>query len=161
MLRDLIENEGKSAFGGFKTASTGTFATGMGVVKNDSDSTAKLPSAETGVGICLLQKSPYATGVATAQTEFSDYDPMFNTYENGENCILNTYGAFEKFGTDQFDTATVKADNAGKYLAVGTDGKWKVSASGTKSLYVLRGLIADAGHTLAVIEKTEVEGSNA
>lgn len=158
MLRTMIENDGKLVLGGFKTA--GEYHTGMGVTKNESTGVATVPTAETGTGIFVLNKERIPTGVNAARTEFSDYDTEFNTFTDGEQCLLVPYGANEKFAVDQYDATNCVAANIGKYAAVGTDGKWTIAAAATSSQYVFLGLHNDAGHTLAMFEVVGTEGKN-
>lgn len=164
MVRHYIENDGKMVFGGIKAAAISAdtekvYRTGMGLVKDGNE--AKLPSAETGVGIFVMDKQNYATGALAALNNVSDYDDAFNVVKQGEQCLLDTFEAFEKFGTDAFDATSLVAAAVGKYVTVGTDGKWKVGTKDVASLYIFRGTVTDNGHTLALIEKQEVSGANA
>ena len=158
MLRTIIENDGKLVLGGFKTA--GAYKTGMGVTKDEATGVATIPAAETGTNLYLLDKERIPTGINAARPDMSDYDDDFNTYVSGEQCKLRVFGANEKFAVDQYDATACVADNAGKYAAVGTDGKWTIAASTTDSEYVFLGLHNDAGHTLALIEGVKAVGKN-
>ena len=158
MLRTIIENDGKLVLGGFKTA--GAYKTGMGVTKDEATGVATIPSAETGTNLYVLDKERIPTGVNAARTDMSDYDDDFNTYASGEQCKLRVFGANEKFAVDQYDATACVAANAGKYAAVGTNGKWTIAASATDSEYVFLGLHNDAGHILALIEGVKAVGNN-
>jgi len=158
MLRTILENDGKLVLGGFKTA--GVYKTGMGVTKNEATGVATIPGSETGTDLFLLDKERIPTGINAARTDMSDYDNDFNTFASGEQCKLRAFVANEKFAVDQYDATNCVAANAGKYAAVGTDGKWTIAASSTDSEYVFLGLHNDAGHVLALIECVKAVGKN-
>ena len=154
MLRDIIVNTGTAAPSTYKTIDV--CATGIGVVKNLTAGTVAVPAEETATDICLLQKSRIATGCLAARSEHSDYETAFNTFEKGELCVLYTYDIGESFATDQYDLAD---GDEGKYVAVGTDGKWKVATVDSKYKFVK--FYNDAGHKLALVEVVEAVGTNA
>lgn len=158
MLRDLIVNAQDAAIAGFTTESAA--ATGMGVViTSEADKTVDLPSAETAVDVLVLQKARVPEGLNCAKTEFSDYDPDFNTFAAGEQVILYKYYVGERFATDAYASGLTDSD-AGKKLAVGTDGKWKVAGANVASKYEFIGLVNDNGHTLARIKVVEDTTAN-
>lgn len=159
MLRTIIAHDGKLVLGGFKTA--GAYATGMGVTKDETTGVVTIPAKETGVNLYVLDKERIPTGANAARVDMSDYDPDFNTFAAGELCKIQGYVANEKFAVDQYDAAKCIAGNAGKYAAVGTDGKWTIAGADTDSEYVFLGLHNDAGHTLALIECVKAVGKNA
>lgn len=154
MLRDIIVNTGTAAPATYKTSDA--CATGMGVIKDLTAGTVAFPSEETATDICLLQKSRIATGCLAARSEHSDYETEFNTFKKGELCVLYTYDIGESFATDQY---TLEDGDEGKYVAVGTDGKWVVATVESKYKFVK--FYNDAGHKLALIEVVETVGSNA
>lgn len=157
MVRVLIENDNKSAVGGY--IATAACNTGMGVVIDEANGKFKVPTANAGLGVYVLDKFRQATGIYAAQKNFSDYDVNFNTFAAGEQGILLTFDVGEEFGVDAYDASTCTAANAGKYAVVGTDGKWTV-ATGAQSKYIFVGLLNDAGHTLAHIRVTDKIGAN-
>lgn len=158
MLRTIIENDGKLVQGGYAVA--GAYATGMGVTLDDATAKATIPSAETAEGIYVLDKERIPTGRNAALTDYSDYEDEFNTFKAGEQCKAKVFYAGEQFAVDQYDATNCVAANAGKYAAVGADGKWTIAASSTNSKYVFVGLHNDAGHTLALIKVVDTAGAN-
>ena len=142
-----------------KTA--GAYATGMGVTKDEATGVVTIPAKETGVNLYVLDKERIPTGANAARVDMSDYDPNFNTFAAGELCKIQGFVANEKFAVDQYDAVKCIAGNAGKYAAVGTDGKWTIAGADTDSEYVFLGLHNDAGHTLALIECVKAVGKNA
>ena len=159
MLRKLYEkNDMKGALATFKAGAAMT--TGMGVVKDETTGEAKLPTAETASEIFFVDKDRQPSGAKAALSNFSDYDEMFTAIASGEKVLLVHADETDKFGTDAYKAADMIAANVGKYVAVGTDGKWCVAASATTSHYVFRDTYDDAGHTLAIIERIETAGKN-
>lgn len=122
--------------------------TGMGVVKDFSAKTAKLPTAETSANIFLVQKDRVPTGINASRTQFSDWEAEFNKVDAGDLCLLVTYGPGESFYTDAY-ASTLDDDDIGAPVAVGTDGKWVAAAAA--SVYVLTGFYTVNGHTMACI----------
>lgn len=158
MLRDLIVNAQDAAIAGYTV--TTAAATGMGVVITDEDEkTVGLPEAETAVDVFVLQKARVPEGLNCARTDFSDYDPDFNTFAADEQVVLHKYDIGERFAVDAFAAALTDSDK-GKKLAVGTDGKWKVAGSSVTSKYEFIGLVNDNGHTLARIKVVENTTAN-
>ena len=158
MIRDFEIHEGKLAPAYASAAAS--VATGMGVILNRASKTFGLPSAATADEIFVVHKARKATGANTALTDFSDYFPEFNAVASGEFAPLKKYEAADVFGTDQF-ASTITSSDFGKYLVVGTDGKWDVGASSAASVYRLLGFYTDAGaHTLARIEVLDTAGKN-
>lgn len=146
MLRELINHGGKAAEATYIAASE--LKTGMGVVKN-VDGTCSVPTEATSANIFLVEKARIPTGVNTGRTNLTDYEEEFVTVAKGDHVKLNEYDFGEVFGTDQFTGLT--DGDAGKTLAVGTDGKWTVATAA--SIYRFRGFIMDAGrHQMAQIE---------
>lgn len=159
MLRKIYEaNDQKSVLASFKAATA--MKTGMGVVKDEVTGEAKFPTAETADGIFFVDKARYPSGIKASLADFSDYDEMFNNVESGEKVLLVHADETDKIGTDAYKVDDLIADNVGKYVAVGADGKWCVSASTVSSHFVFRGLITDVNHTLALIERVETAGKN-
>ena len=156
MLRDLIVNAQDAAIAGYTV--TTAAATGMGVVITDEDEkTVGLPEAETAVDVFVLQKAKVPEGLNCARTDFSDYDPDFNTFAADEQVVLHKYDIGERFAVDAFAAALTDSDK-GKKVAVGTDGKWKVATGASK--YVFYGMMNDNGHTLAKIKVVEDTTAN-
>lgn len=156
MLRDLIVNAQDAAIAGYTV--TTAAATGMGVVITDEDEkTVGLPEAETAVDVFVLQKARVSEGLNCARTDFSDYDPDFNTFAADEQVVLHKYDIGERFAVDAFAAALTDSDK-GKKVAVGTDGKWKVATGASK--YVFYGMMNDNGHTLAKIKVVEDTTAN-
>jgi len=158
MIRDFEIHEGKNAPAYLSAASA--CKTGMGVVMDRAAKTFDFPTSATADNIMVVHKARIPVGTDCAITDFSDYHEPFNTVAVGEFVPLWGYEGDEAFGTDQFNATNVKAANAGKYLAVGTDGKWDVAASGVDSVYRLVEMYNDAGHELAYIEVLKTPGSN-
>lgn len=158
MVRDFEVHEGKTAPA--YTAAAAACATGMGVVIDRAAKTFAFPESATADNIFVVHKARIPVGTDAAIVDFSDYHAAFNAVAAGEFAPLWSYEFGECFGTDQFNATNVKAANAGKYLAVGTDGKWDVAGSGVKSVYRLVKMYDDAGHTLAYIEVLQAAGEN-
>lgn len=156
MLRNYITRDEKTAPADCKTS--GAYATGMGVTRNLVAKTATIPASETADNLFVLQKARYATGVYAGIADLSDWLPEFNTFAAGEYCVCTPFQPTEVFGTDQYDTTGLVAGNVGKYVAVGTDGKWKIAT--VSSRYVFRGLVTEGTHTLARIEVMDTAGTN-
>ena len=154
MLRSIIEHDNKSAVANLKVAAAAK--TGMGVVI-DGDA-LKFPTEATAADIYVLNKARVPYGTNAARTQFSDYDEQFNTFKANELAVAENFDFGEEFAVDQYDAATVTAENAGKRLAVGTDGKWTLATVASK--YVLVGLINDNGHTLARIRVSDTAVAN-
>ena len=158
MVRDLMVNEGKIAPANNKAAAACT--TGMGVVIDRATKTFAFPAAATADNIYVVHKERIPTGIYAAQTDFSDYFAQFNTVEQDEFAPLWMYEFGEEFAVDAYDATTVTETNAGKMLAVGTDGKWTVAGNGVASKYRFVDLWNDAGHTLARIEVLDAAATN-
>lgn len=155
MLRELINHGGKAAEATFIAATE--LKTGMGVVKN-VDGTCSVPTEATSANIFLVEKARIPTGVNTGRSNLTDYEEEFVTVYKGDRVKLNEYDFGEVFGTDQFVGLT--EGDAGKTLAVGTDGKWTVATAA--SIYRFRGFIMDAGrHQMAQIEVLKDAVANA
>ena len=106
-----------------------------------------------------MEKARIPTGINAGRTNLSDYEPEFVTVAQGDRVKLCEYDFGEVFGTDQFADALADGD-AGKTLAVGTDGKWAVASAA--SIYRFRGFIMDAGrHKMAQIEVLKDAVANA
>lgn len=157
MLRSVIEHGGKSAPAHMKV--TTPAATGMGVVIANGALT--LPAEETAADLYFLQKARVLTGTDAARSEVSDYLAAFNTFAANELAIAENYDFGEEFATDQYDATSITAENAGKRVAVGTDGKVKVATAGVASKYVLVGLYNDGSHVLAHIRVSDTAAANA
>lgn len=89
----------------------------------------------------------------------SDYFEQFVKVKEGEfaKAIPNYEG--EMYGTDQYDDSVVESA-VDKYLAVGTDGKWKVASASISSCYKLAGFQADGVNKIAQIVKLADAGQN-
>lgn len=156
MLRELINHGGKAAEATYIAASD--LKTGMGVIKN-IDGTCSFPAEASSANIYLVEKARIPTGINTGRNNLSDYEEEFVTVKKGDRVKLCEYDFGEVFGTDQFADALADGD-AGKTLAVGTDGKWAVASAA--SIYRFRGFIMDAGrHKMAQIEVLKDAVANA
>lgn len=158
MLRDMMVNEIVGVDATY--TADADLATGMGVVKDFANKLAKLPTADTGVDVVFVQKARIPTGCNASKTYFSDYNEQFNTVAEGDKVVLYNYAYDNIFATDQYDATSLVDANVDKFVAWGTDGKAKIAAAGTDSLYKFIGLYNDAGHTLARFYKVETVGSN-
>jgi len=135
-------------------------ATGMAVVKNFTDGTADLPSAETASELFFVHKERIPTGISASLTEFSDWYSEFNTIIADEGVVLYGYPAGSTFGTDAYAAGLTDADK-GKALSSGTDGKLKVATATTvSSPYKFLGLYTEGTHTLAKVYVLDVATAN-
>lgn len=141
MLRDILINEQKAVPTYFKAATN--MNTGMGVVLDVSAGTCAFPGSETADNIYVVDKERYATGANAARNNFSDYEDEFHVVAKDDTVKLRHYDAGEEFATDAFTGAIAKGDA----VAVGTDGKWKKAASGSRYICV-DPAHDDAGHIL-------------
>lgn len=158
MIRDFEIHEGKLAPAYASAAAS--VATGMGVILDRASKTFAVPSSATAENIFVVHKARKATGANTALTDFSDYFEEFNTVASGEFVPVKKYEAADVFGTDQY-ASTITSSDFGKYLAVGSDGKWDVAGASVTSVYRLLGFYTDAGaHTLARVEVLDTAGEN-
>lgn len=157
MLRSVIEHDNKSAPAFMKVAAAAK--TGMGVVI--SSGALAFPGSATAADIYVLNKARIPEGTLAAATILSDYEDQFNTFAANDLAVAENFDFGEEFGTDQYNATNVKAANAGKRLAVGTDGKWDVAGSGVASKYILVGMLEDGGHTLAWIRVSDTAVENA
>lgn len=160
MLREFRVNYADAPSAMFKAGTE--LKTGMGVVKNYVDGTLELPSSATAEGIFLVYKMPYPTGRDAAFDDFSDYYEPFHTVDEGEFAVAYSYDGDSAFGTDQYAATITAASLAAgpKYVAVGTDGKWDIAASGENSKYLATKIYDDAGHALLHVEVVDA-GANA
>lgn len=154
MLRERVTHFHKAAETIYKAAADMT--TGMGVVKMD-DGTFAFPAAATCANIFWLDKERIPTGINAARVDMSDYDVDFVTVKKDEFGKLMQYGPGERFATDAYATALTEAD-AGKTVAVGTDGK--VAVATAASIYKFKGFYDDAGHILADLEVLDTPVAN-
>lgn len=154
MLRSIIEHGGKSAKANIKAGAV--LATGMGVVLDGT--TAKLPTKATAEDIYVVNKARTLTGKDANLVEASDYLESFNKVAVDEYLVAENFDFGEEFATDQYNVETVKAENKGKRVEVGTDGKWTVGTSTSK--YVFVDFYADNGHTLARIAVSDTAKAN-
>lgn len=130
--------------------------TGMGVVKNLEDKEVAFPATESGVNIYILDKERIPTTIVNAvRTDVSDYDPDFNEFKAGDFVKLNPPQFPDRFAVDQYVLAGLAIGN---YMAVGTDGKWKIAT--VPSMFTYGGIHNDAGHELAIIQTMSAVGSN-
>ena len=154
MLRSIIEHGGKSAKANIKAGVA--LATGMGVVLDGT--TAKLPTEATAADIYVVNKARTLTGTDAAIVEASDYLESFNKVAVDEYLVAENFDFGEEFATDQYDTSTVTAENKGKRIEVGADGKWTIGTSVSK--YVFVDFYTDNGHTLARIAVSDTAKAN-
>lgn len=157
MLRDLIVHEQKAAETTYKADVA--MATGMAVIKNVTDGTAELPSAETAENLFFTQKERIPTGRNAGVANHSDYDTEFNSIAKDERMALYQYDRGEKFATDAVGSLT--DSDIGKVLSAGTDGKMKVASAAVASRYQYLGAYNDAGHKLAKIYVLQDATNNA
>lgn len=144
MLRELQVHEQKAVNAQYKAAKA--MVTGMGVVLNHADGTVKFADADTVDGFYFVNKERVPTGVDAARTEISDYDEIYVNVAANEFVKLQAPVVGERYGTDQYVEATLEA---GKPVALGTDGKFKIA--GEASRYVCAGFQMDGSHKLLII----------
>lgn len=156
MLRDLEVHEILAVDATFKASTE--LKTGMGVVRNWKTGKASKPAALTSADLVFVQKDRRPTGLNTARTEFSDYEPEFNTVAEDELFVAYVYPANTLFGTDQYDAEALTADTDPTYVAVGTDGKFTTATAA--SIYQFVGIMNDNGHSLAKIRVCDTAGTN-
>lgn len=145
MLRDFIVDINKAVPASYVAAAD--LSTGMGVVLDDSDNSAKFPSTATADMIYFVDKERVPVGANAARTDMSDYDVDFNTYVAGQVVKVKKYNPRDVFGTDAKGTAATK----GKVLTVGTDGLLVDAGAGVKSRYRYVDDVIDNGHKLMKI----------
>lgn len=129
---------------------------GMGVVRNYENMTAELPSAETADNIYLVAKERIPVGEACARTDFSDYDPIFQTVAADEPVKLCYYEPGLSFAVDA--VSKTDAPVKGKAVAVGADGLWKLATVPSRYLYTEDYI--DNGHALIRIEVLDAPVTN-
>lgn len=153
MLRDIRTLFDKPVPTSYKAAVA--FKTGMGVVLNDADNTAKFADAATSANIWFVDKERVPTGDAAARQNLSDYDPVYVTVNAGDLVKLKKYLPGEEFATDaKGATATV-----GKTVEVGADGLLVDAASASQYLYVAE--YNDNGNVLMLIRVLDTPVANA
>lgn len=154
MLRELQTVVGKNVDAMYKADVV--MVTGMAVVKNYTDKTADMPAAATVDGFFLVTKERIPTGINCARGDMSDYDANFTDIAIGEPVKLVTPLTGERYGVDQFTATDLVVGNS---LMVGVDGKFAKSTVASKIIY--GGTYVDNGHTLAIIEFSSKEVTNA
>lgn len=146
MLRELQTTTGKV----YDTMNTiaDDAVVGMGVVKDyEKANEVKFPGTATDKGVFFVTKEKRTLGVNAGREGFmSDYDDEFMNIKAGEGVKLVAPVKSERYATDQVAAAI----DAGKYVELGTDGKW-AEASGT-TRFVSRGTKKVDTHDLTVIE---------
>lgn len=157
MVRDLMMHEGKIAPADCKAVAA--VATGCGVVIDFAAKTFAVPSAETADNIFVVHKERILEGVYASLTDVSDYFEQFHAIKEGEYAPLYSYDFGEMFAVDAYATALVDGSK-GKYVSVGTDGKWQVAGSSVASKYKFVDWFMDNGHKLAKIVVCDAAGTN-
>lgn len=149
MIRDFIINGAKAPDAMHKAKVA--MVTGMAVVKEDSatDKYANITSDETVADIYFVDKERVPSGINTARGDMSDYDEDFVNIKADEPISLDKYAPGEKFGTDQYDSASLVNDTAIDTRVSFKKGK-AIKAT-IASPYVFKGFYNDNGHTLAQI----------
>ena len=157
MIRELMVNVAKN-IPAIYTAKT-AMVTGMGVQIDLSKKQLILPAEETAENIYFVEKERVPEGIYAGVANLSDYFEQFVKVKEGEfaKAIPNYEG--EMYGTDQYDDSVVQSA-VDKYLAVGTDGKWKVASASISSCYKLAGFQADGVNKIAQIVKLADAGQN-
>lgn len=162
MIRDFIINGAKAPDAMHKAKVA--MVTGMAVVKEDSetDKYANITSAETVADIYFVDKERIPTGINTARGDMSDYDPDFVNITAEEMVSLDKYAPGEKFGTDQYDDASITSETEIGTRISFKEGKAMVATKSTvNSPYVFKGFFDDNGHTLVQIEVSDTAAANA
>lgn len=156
MLREL-QTQGLKPIDAMNKASV-AMNTGMGVVKNLAAKEVGFPTAESGTNIYFVDKERYPTTIVNSiRTDVSDYDDDFNKIAAGELVKLNPPKSGDRFAVDQYIPTGL---TIGKYMAVGTDGKWKNATAAVQSVFTYGGIYNDAGHNLAIIQVVATAGAN-
>ena len=159
MVRELmVFDTGKPVRSDY-TATT-AMVTGMGVVDDDANGKVKFPTAATADGLYLVERERIASGIYASVTNMDDYDEHYTKIAAGEFVEKIPMVAGEVYAVDQYASTIVKTD-AGKYLAVDTDGKWALAASTVASRYVMVGLVTEGTHTLLKFKVCSETGKNA
>ena len=151
MLRDIRTLFDKPVPTTYKAAAD--LATGMAVVLNDADNTAKFADAPTSANLWFVDKERIPTGINAGRENISDYEPEYNTVKSGEFVKLKKYLPGEEFATDAKGTATV-----GKTVEVGADGKLVDASAASPYLYVAD--YNDNGHALMLIRVLDTAVAN-
>ena len=149
MIRDFIINGAKAPDAMHKAKVA--MVTGMAVVKEDSatDKYANITSDETVADIYFVDKERVPSGINTARGDMSDYDEDFVNIKADEPVSLDKYAPGEKFGTDQYDSASLVNNTAINTRVSFKKGK-AIKAT-IASPYVFKGFYNDNGYTLAQI----------
>lgn len=151
MLRDIRTLFDKPVPTTYKAAAD--LATGMAVVLNDADNTAKFADAVTSANLWFVDKERIPTGINAGRENISDYEPEYNTVKSGEFVKLKKYLPGEEFATDAKGAATV-----GKTVEVGADGKLVDASAASPYLYVAD--YNDNGHVLMLIRVLDTAVAN-
>lgn len=158
MIRELGTNYGKNIPAQYTAAVAMT--TGMGVQVDAANNTVILPAAATADNIYFLEKERVAEGIYAGVANLGDYFEQFVNVKAGEHVKIIPALAGELYAVDQFASAVV-ADDKGKRLAVGTDGKWAVAGSTVASRFEFEGFYTDGSHKLAMIRVLDTAAANA
>lgn len=148
MLRRLQVVSNKNADAGFKASVASV--RGRLVQKDYTNGVVIVPTSQ--VGLYLVDKGQFPTGLMSLEGELSDYDTRYETINAGEYVVLETPLSGEKYGTNEYvSTGLVVGD----YLEVETDaganqGKLIKAAAATGLKFA--GTTVDNGKTLAIVE---------
>lgn len=153
MLRELQTNGQKTTNAMYKADVD--MVTGAAVVKNFADKTADVPGAKTVSGFYFVTKERIPTGLNCAKGDMSDYDNNFTKITKDEPVKLIIPEVGERYGTDQYTKTGLALGDS----VMITDGKFVKADVASKLIY--GGEYDDAGHTLAIIEITSTEKTNA
>ena len=154
MLRDFIYGGNKPVKASYKA--NAKMKTGMAVVIDDTDMTAKFPSAITGSELYFADKERQPTGYNTSRANMSDYDSNFIEIEVGEFLKLKKYAVGDEFGTDAKGTGVT----VGKVVVAGVDGKLVNATLTATSRYLYVEDVVDNGHTLMKIRVLDTPIAN-
>lgn len=154
MLRELQVTMHKPANAQYKSGEAKVM-TGMAVVKDEVNKTFGFAGTATADDLFFVDAERIPTGLNTIRTNISDYDPDFTELAQGEFGKLIAYYVGERIATDQVVMAGLAV---GDRLMAGTDGKL-VKAT-VASRYIYQGEFDDAGHTLAIVEVSDIAKTN-
>lgn len=162
MIRDFIINGAKAPDAMHKAKVD--MVTGMAVVKEDTDVSkyVNISSEESVADIYFVDKERVSSGCNAARIDMSDYDEDFVNIKADEFVSIDKYAPGEKFGTDQYDTASITSETAIGTRVSFKSGKAMVATETTVvSPYVFKGFYNDNGHTLVQIEVSDTAAANA
>ena len=142
MLRNRIVN-GQKATDATYVAHT-NLKRGMGVIKGANGRTEFVEEI-TDKGVFVLDRDNLPEGIDCVYADRPD--TYFDDIKEGAYVLLRPYVIGESFFTDQF---IAEAEEEGKALGVGTDGKWCGYIEGAK--FVSRGTEIVAGVKMLIVE---------